>query len=118
MRVRVVAEEDVRAAVEAGEAEARRRKLNGEMRRKVVMRHLEELFDRSERARVPLLLGTMEAAEVLGVAKTRISRFREYGRMPEPVVELGSGPVFLRSEVEAFAVELREERARREAARA
>lgn len=55
------------------------------------------------------LLGTAEAAELLGVERPRIGRWRKVGIMPEPVADLKSGPVWLRSQIEG----VQEERERR-----
>lgn len=118
---RIVREDDVRAAFEAAVDEAKRRNMKGYHRERLAMNRISEVFERAtladSREAVPALVGTMEAAELLGVAKTRISRFRERGRMPDPIVELAAGPVFLRSEVSRFAGELEAERRSREKGR-
>lgn len=62
----------------------------------------------------PILVGVSRAAELLEVAKPRISRYREQGRMPEPLeVEGPSAPVWIKAEVMAFAKDLKRERAAR-----
>lgn len=67
---------------------------------------------------LPDLVGVAEAADLLGVRKPRIYRLADQGRMPEPLVELAGGPVYLREEVSALAATLQEEREGREARRA
>lgn len=51
-----------------------------------------------------ILVGTAEAAAILGVERPRIGRWRASGgdKLPEPVAELAAGPVWLRSEIEAL----------------
>jgi hypothetical protein len=66
----------------------------------------------------PDLVGVAEAATILNLPKPRISRLREQGRMPEPVAELISGPVWNRQEVQALSDLLAKEREAREAKRA
>lgn len=57
------------------------------------------------------LVGSREAAEILGVERTRIARYKRMGWMPEPVADLRATPVWLRSEVVALRDRLREEHA-------
>lgn len=57
------------------------------------------------------LVGSVEAAEILGVERTRIARYQREGKMPPKVAQLRSGPVFLRKDVEQMA---EERKARRE----
>lgn len=47
-----------------------------------------------------LLVGTAEAAALLGVERPRIGRYRKQGKMPPSVAELAAGPVWLRTDVE------------------
>jgi hypothetical protein len=47
------------------------------------------------------LVGSKEAAELLGVERPRIGRLQRQGVMPEPLFELAAGPVWLRSQVES-----------------
>lgn len=62
-------------------------------------------------AAVPIVVGVTEAARILGVPKSNISRLRAQGRMPEPVPQEGPGaPVWLKSEVVELAVTLAAER--------
>lgn len=56
------------------------------------------------------LVGTHEAALILGVEKPRIGRYIKSGRMPKPVCELGATKLWHRADVEAVA---RGERPRR-----
>lgn len=46
------------------------------------------------------LVGTAEAAKILDVERPRISRWRRRGLLPEPVAEVASGPIWLRSQIE------------------
>lgn len=47
------------------------------------------------------LIGTSEAAEILGVKPPQITRLRENGRMPKPAAELAATDVWHRASVEA-----------------
>jgi hypothetical protein len=49
-----------------------------------------------------LLVGTAEAAAILEVERPRIGRWRKLdnGKLPPPVAQLASGPVWLRSQIE------------------
>lgn len=49
-----------------------------------------------------VLLGVAEAAEFLGVSKTRVGNLREQSYFPEPVQELASGPVWRRIDLKGF----------------
>lgn len=93
-----------------------RRRLNADMRAAEVLKAVDAYLDKQPL--FPPAVGVAEAAEVLGLPKPRIYRLQEQGRMPEPVLELQSGPLFLRAEVEALAAELNTERAERERRRA
>jgi hypothetical protein len=55
------------------------------------------------------LVGTSEAADLLGVERTRIGRWLKNDRMPEPLVRLDAGPIWRRSTIERFADKLAEE---------
>jgi hypothetical protein len=57
------------------------------------------------------LVGTAEAAAMLGVERPRIGRWRKAGIMPEPVAEIAATPVWLRSQIEGIQAE-REKRRR------
>lgn len=54
------------------------------------------------------LCGTKEAAELLGVDRTTVSRWRADGYLPAPFQQLATGPVWLRSTLEAFSARHRE----------
>lgn len=56
----------------------------------------------ASKVRKESLVGTAEAAELLGVERPRIGRWRKAGIMPEPVAELASGPVWLHSQITAI----------------
>ena len=47
-------------------------------------------------------VGTAEVAEFLGVSKQRVSELRSAGRMPAPIAELRSGPVWAVSSLQRF----------------
>jgi len=47
------------------------------------------------------LVGTYEAAAILRVERPRIAKWRRNGIIPEPVAQLESGPVWLRSQIMA-----------------
>ena len=62
----------------------------------------------------PHLVGVTEAARILKVPKPRIIRFRQQGRLPEPLrVDGPSPPMYVRSEIEAFAKTVEEAREER-----
>jgi hypothetical protein len=62
--------------------------------------------------RKPLdLVGTAEAAEMLGVERPRIGRWKKSGVLPDPVAELAAGPVWFRDQIEGVLAE-RERRRR------
>lgn len=65
------------------------------------------------------LVGTAEAAKILDVERPRIAKWRRLGLLPEPVAEVASGPIWLRSQIEeAIGVrELRRRPARQASAR-
>ena len=48
------------------------------------------------------LVGTAEAAAILGVERPRIARWRKRGLMPDTVVRLQATPVWEREHVEAL----------------
>jgi hypothetical protein len=58
--------------------------------------------ERLERSNFPDIVGVQEVLGILGVTKQRLSQLRGSGRFPEPMVELGATPVWLRPAVEAF----------------
>jgi hypothetical protein len=64
------------------------------------------------------LVGTSEAAEILGVERTRIGRWLKADppRMIDPLVRLSATPVWLRKDVERFAAKLAKQRSERVAA--
>jgi hypothetical protein len=54
---------------------------------------------------VPPLVGTTEAADILGVPSSNLSGSRPVRGLPEPVAQLRGGRVFVRAEIEALAAE-------------
>jgi predicted DNA-binding transcriptional regulator AlpA len=53
----------------------------------------------------PELAGLAEVAEVCGVSKQMATRYTRRPGFPEPVDRLAAGPVWRRSEIEAWAKE-------------
>jgi predicted DNA-binding transcriptional regulator AlpA len=70
-----------------------------------------------KQAGVPDLVGTTEAAKILGMRPPHVSRLRDAGQMPEAVPVGGGNDVYLRSEVEALASERQSLAAARQAQR-
>jgi hypothetical protein len=63
----------------------------------------EDLASRPKRE-LPTLVGTAEAARMLGVSKTRIKQImQENRRFPVPVAHLAAGPVWIEDEIREFA---------------
>lgn len=48
------------------------------------------------------LVGTAEAAEILGVERPRIGRWRERGIMPEPIRQLAATPLWTKDQIKAL----------------
>lgn len=97
--------------------EARRRRLNNEMRAALLRRKVDEFLSRQPLG--PDLVGVAAAAEMIDVPKPRIARLRDQGRLPEPMYDLPSGPLWPREDIREVAdavAEARAERARRVAA--
>ena len=57
----------------------------------------------------PDLVGLAEAAELLELSKIEFSRRRRNGRIPPPIADLASGPVWLRAQF-TFPNTLKEEK--------
>lgn len=57
------------------------------------------------------LIGTAEAADILQVERPRIGRWKKNRLLPEPMLELASGPIWQRQDIEAV-LEERERRRR------
>lgn len=66
----------------------------------------------------PALAGVAEAAEYLEVGKPKIWRLVEQGEMPEPIVSLTCGQVWIREELRPLRDKLAAARQVREKARA
>jgi hypothetical protein len=60
---------------------------------------------------IPSVAGVAEAAEIMGWDKRRVITYLDRGSFPEPLTTLASGRIWLREDVEAFAVAWRERRA-------
>jgi len=56
---------------------------------------------------VPHLVGVAEAAQVMGWDKRRVITYIDRGHFPEPITWLASGRVWLREDVEAYAIDWR-----------
>ena len=68
-----------------------------------VMRDLEEVEREVAvfmEAPVPDIVSTKEAAEILGIKPNTVSSRLSRGRFPEPKLVLGSGPLWLREDIE------------------
>lgn len=63
----------------------------------------------TERDRIALV-GTAEAAAILGVERPRIGRWIGKGVMPQPVAKVGATPLWLREDVEAMRKEVAKRR--------
>lgn len=50
------------------------------------------------REQVPELVGPGEIAEILQVHPAHVSRLRKQGRIPAPIAELKTGPIWLRAQ--------------------
>jgi len=50
----------------------------------------------------PDLVGTQEVRKILGLSRQRLHELRSEGRFPQPVLDLASGPLWLRPAVEQF----------------
>jgi predicted DNA-binding transcriptional regulator AlpA len=79
----------------------------------VVADRLDRWLDKQRR--VPDLVGTTEAARILGMRAPHVSRLRDEGHMPDAVPVAGGNSVYLREEIEALAEEREVERTRRRA---
>ena len=62
-------------------------------------RHFEQLSQRN----TPDIVGSAEAAEILGVTRQRLHALRSRDGFPEPVVELSGTSVWLRSTIDSFS---------------
>lgn len=51
------------------------------------------------------LLGQAEAAAIAGLKQSAFRQARQRGNVPEPIVKLSCGPIFLRPEIEEWAAE-------------
>lgn len=58
------------------------------------------------------LVGVAESAEILGIRKQNLYRLRDNGELPDPRVELASGPVWDRKAMEECAKERRKAKAK------
>ncbi|MEP7060711.1 MAG: hypothetical protein ABI828_08260 [Actinomycetota bacterium] len=60
---------------------------------------------------IPQVVGVAESAEILGWDKRRVVTYIDRGSFPEPITALASGRIWLREDVEAYAVEWHARRA-------
>jgi len=121
MKRRVVDPGEVLAAVESGMEEGRVRRASGGQRRKIIRDAVEAVLEAApfEGETIPPIVGLAGAAKILDVKKQYVIRLRNQGALV-PAEQLESGPVFLRSHVEDYRVQLeaaRRAREEREAAR-
>jgi hypothetical protein len=54
---------------------------------------------------VPDLVGVSEAADIMGWDKRRVITYIDRGHFPEPIAALAGGRIWLREDVEAYAVD-------------
>lgn len=114
--LRVVDEEAVLSVVLSALEEARVRKLNNQMREKLVSDTLTTVLGDAltvEESPLPQLVGLAEAAEILGTKKQYIARLISQESLI-PAVRFASGPVFRKEHVDKYAVQLHEARRLRE----
>ena len=52
---------------------------------------------------IPPLVGTKEAAEILGWDRRKVATYQGRGLLPEPVARLATGPVWTRRQIEEYA---------------
>ena len=79
--------------------------LDAEQADKLVIRRVAKYLDRAPDQ--PNLVGVTKAAQILKVPKPRIMRFRNQGRLPEPLTVDGpSAPVYVKEEIEEFSREV------------
>jgi hypothetical protein len=57
---------------------------------------------------IPTVVGVAEAAEIMGWDKRRVITYLDRGSFPEPLTTLASGRIWLREDVEGYAVRWRE----------
>jgi predicted DNA-binding transcriptional regulator AlpA len=58
-----------------------------------------------EREEAPRLVSSIEAAALLGITANTFYQWRHRGKLPEPLVELAVGPIWLAEDIEALAAE-------------
>ena len=56
---------------------------------------------------VPTVVGVAEAAEIMGWDKRRVITYIDRGSFPEPITSLASGRIWLREDVERYAIDWR-----------
>jgi len=56
---------------------------------------------------IPAVVGVAEAAEIMGWDKRRVVTYLDRGSFPEPLTALASGRIWLREDIEDFAVDWR-----------
>jgi hypothetical protein len=62
----------------------------------------DEYAERALAPTVPELVGSVEAADILGVSRQRIHQLRDTERFPAPLYELRTGPLWTRQAIEWF----------------
>lgn len=63
---------------------------------------------------IPQVVGVAEAAEIMGWDKRRVVTYLDREQFPEPLTSLASGRIWLREDVERYARDWRDRRARKE----
>lgn len=64
---------------------------------------LAEYERRADEPTLPVLVGSSEVAEILGVSRQRVHQLRTHPGFPSPLVEVAMGPLWDERAVEAFA---------------
>ena len=72
----------------------------------------------SKKQLTDLLVGSQEAAEILGVTSSTVSAYLARGQMLPPLLTLACGPLWLRSDLERWQVKRLDRDAARRSARA
>jgi predicted site-specific integrase-resolvase len=66
---------------------------------------MRERGDKPTAIELPKLVGTAEAAELLGVERPRIARWLKAGVLPDPVQRLAATPIWTKDQIEEMRTE-------------